>query len=279
MTKEVKNSYDIDKEAQRSVVEQGLTISYFTNTLGAIKSLGITSVRDVPHDHSDMPNYHFLNTLINTKNWLNEMAEAYAKENTQLNGLEALLQGDPLTKAAIQYRWDGLFQPEDEDSQEHYQHLAFSVVWQHEKTTKFRELVEKYWSETKQKQQPSEPAQPGFLKRTLHYLGRRALDTAVITMLLAPPIYVVSKYLVIPQAASYLIETVRPEIITELEFYYRTHGRINVKEVSQGLLEIFPKLKFFQDDLESAVKEEAKKLEQEKKQQEQKPLENTEEDF
>lgn len=271
MKKGVKNSYDLDTEAQKSVVEQGLTISYFNNTLGAIKNLGITSVRDVPHDKSDLPSTHLLNALLETKYWLNNLAESYAKENTQFTGLESMLQDDPLSKAAATYHWNGLFPSADKDSPEHYQYTAFSVVWQYEKTAKFMELVKNHWNEKKSK--PA-PAQPGLIKRTFNYLGRRVLDTAVIALVLAPPIYAVSKYVVVPQTANYLIETVRPEIRTELALYYSTHGQINIKEVSEGLLREFPRLKMFQAHLESAVKEEAQKLEQEQKQQqEQQPPE------
>lgn len=267
MKKEAKDiSYNITKNDTDRLQEQGLTASYFNNTLGAIKSLGITSVYDPVHGYSDKADCHFLNALIKTRHWLTGLAEAYAKEHTQFNGLEAMLQDDPLSRDAVTHHWSGLFPPAEKDSQEHYQYTAFSVVWQYEKTAKFMGLVENYWNKKQ-----SEPAPPGLVKRTLYYLGRRVLDTAVIALVLAPPIYVVSKYLVVPQTANYLIETVRPEIRTELADYYLTHGQIDIKSVSEGLLREFPKLKMFQAHLESAVKEEAQKMEQEQKQQQEPP--------
>jgi len=299
MAKEVKNSYKIKNNEGGRLQEQGLASFYFNNTFGAIKSLGITSVRDISNKKSDMPSARFLNTLVDTREWLEYKALHYAKKNQKFGKLETLLRNDPLSKDAARYQWHGLFQPEDQDSEEHYQYVAFSVVWQDEKITKFKELVENYWKQQQsQPKESEEPTQPTRAKKILFYLGKRAVDLFLFGLVAVPVGYSVYHGYIKPDIKTEIkdsipyiptpndiVDTLSEKVYPDIEEIIKKNNDLsneridkiideNIDRAIDRLAEKIPWIEDSKEQLRSKIKE---KIDEKYKQQEKKQESNPEE--
>lgn len=295
MGKEVKNSYKIEENEGGRLQDQGLASFYFNNTFGAIKSLGITSVRDVPHNHSDMPSARFLNTLVDTREWLEYKAINYAKKNQKFGKLETLLRNDPLSKDAARYQWHGLFPPEDKNAEEHYQYTAFSVVWQNEKITKFKELVETYWRQQQpQPKKSPEPAQPTRTKKILFYFGKRAVDLFLFGLVAVPVGYSVYHSYIKPDikkdikssipyipTPNDIVDTLSEKVYPDIEEIVQKNNNLsneridkiideNIDRAIDRFAEQIPWIKNSREQLRSKIKEKIdEKYKQQEKDQEQ----------
>ncbi|VVB81820.1 Uncharacterised protein [uncultured archaeon] len=116
-------------------------LSPFWKIPAKLRGLGITDVFDSSNSQSDMSSADFLMALRHAKDWIENKASLYARENRKLRDLDGLLKNDPVTDFAKRFKWRGMY---DDKSEYHETYLKFIAKWQVEKMEKFVELVQEY---------------------------------------------------------------------------------------------------------------------------------------
>jgi len=178
-----------------------------------LRALGITDVFDSSNSQSDKSNTDFLMALRHAKDWIENKASLYARENRKLKDLGALLKYDPVTDFAKRFSWRGMY---DDKAENHEIYLKFIAEWQSEKMEKFVELVQEY-RKSKRSWKPVAVAAAGLVAlvagafASYHFYIKPDIKNEIQQSMPVMPD--------IDKVLDSVIAKLRPELRAELEIY------------------------------------------------------------